>query len=138
MNFWVVLLLIFFIFDLVVVLFVFIKRARGRKFSEHDINYIHDHWREVELAFEDEDYQEAVINADKILDYVLGRKGLHGSMGEKLKKGYYLFSDLNGVWSAHKLRNRVAHELGDDIEEKQVKDALKKFKQALYDLGIKF
>lgn len=137
MKLWIILLLMFLIFDLVVVVIVFIKRARGRKFSEHDINYVRDHWLEVEAAYEEEDYQAAVIDADKILDYALMRRGFHGSIGEKLQSAYYLFSDLNGIWSAHKMRNRMAHELGE-VDERQVRDALKKFKQAFHDLGVKF
>jgi len=137
MKLWIILLLAFLIFDLVIVLVVFIKRARGRKFNEQDINYIRDHWLEVELAYEEEDYQAAVIDADKILDYALMRRGFHGNVGEKLKSAYYLFSDLNGIWSAHKMRNRIAHELVE-IDENQIKYTLKQFKQALHDLGVKF
>jgi hypothetical protein len=96
-----------------------------------------ERWVEVEMAFRQDDFQDAVIDADKILDYALTKKGFLGNMGEKLQAAYYLFSDLNGVWSAHKLRNRMAHELVDEMDERQVKDALRKFKQALFDLGVK-
>ncbi|MFA6991724.1 MAG: hypothetical protein WC269_00365 [Candidatus Gracilibacteria bacterium] len=137
MNIWIILLLAFLFIDLVVVLVVFIKKSHGRGFSSHDLLYIKDHWLEVELAYSEEDYKSAVMDADKILDYALGRRGFAGNLGEKLKQGQYLFSNLNGVWAAHKLRNRVAHELVE-VNENEIKFALKQFKQALFDLGIKF
>lgn len=130
-------MLAFLFIDLIVVIVVFVKKARGRGFSSHDLLYIKDHWLEVELAYDEEDYKSAVMDADKILDYALGRRGFVGNLGEKLKQGHYLFSNLNGIWAAHKLRNRIAHELVD-VDEKEIKIALRQFKQALFDLGVKF
>ena len=54
-----------------------------------------------------------------------------------MKKAGQLFSDRNGIWSAHKLRNRIAHELDVKVSEKETRTALTQFKKALRDLGIK-
>lgn len=78
--------------------------------------------------------KEAVLDADKLLDYALVRKGFQGSLGEKLKKAKNRFSDINGIWIAHKLRNKIAHELSN-IDFREAKNALVSFKKGLKDLG---
>lgn len=84
-----------------------------------------------------EDPKAAVLEADKILDEALKLKGFQGSMGEKLKQAGGLFTDQDGVWAAHKLRNRLAHELNVTLEKGEGRAALGHFKQALKDLGFK-
>lgn len=130
-----VFLAIFLVFDFLLVFFVFWRRRKGRTFSSEELNYIRSHWIRIIDAFEDHPKQ-AILDADKLLDYALGRKGFQGSLGEKLKKAGPRFSDLNSVWSAHKLRNKVAHELSE-IRYKDAKLALGNFKRALNDLGAK-
>jgi hypothetical protein len=44
-------------------------------------------------------------------------------------------SNNDAVWFAHKLRNKLVHEQYDSLREKDVKDALIGFRQALKDLG---
>ncbi len=77
-----------------------------------------------------------VIEADKILDEALKMLGYDGSLGEKLKKAGPRFSDIDGLWSAHKLRNRLAHELNAKPSDAEVRTALTAFKRGLKDLGI--
>lgn len=57
------------------------------------------------------DWKQAVIEADIILDEMLERMGYKGkSIGEKLKTVQPSdFMTLNQAWEAHKFRNRVAH-----------------------------
>lgn len=58
--------------------------------------------------------KSAVMEADKLLDYVLKSKRIKGdTLGERLKNAKHLFktSSYNRVWEAHKLRNRLAHEM---------------------------
>ncbi len=77
-----------------------------------------------------------IIEADKLLDKAMNEMGLPGkTMGEKLKKSGSRFSNLNGVWRAHKLRNAIAHEAGFEVSYKQAFNALAIYKQALMDLG---
>ncbi len=77
----------------------------------------------------------AILEADKMLDHALKLKGFKGNLGEKLKQASTLFRDLNGVWAAHKWRNRIAHELEMRITANEAKTALSQFRQALRDLG---
>ncbi len=81
-------------------------------------------------------YQLCVLNADKLLDQALRDLGVKGNtMGERLKNSVSLYSDRNGIWTAHKLRNVIAHEPGATVSYQQAKQALVYFRQALKDLG---
>lgn len=133
MNFLFILILLF---VLIVLYFVVVAlwRRRGR-LGDRDIKYIKDYWARIMNEVK-ENPVKAVLDADKLLDYALGKKGLVGSLGEKLKKGGHLFSDINGVWSAHKLRNRIAHELSQ-IPDNEISRGLSLYKKALKDLGVK-
>ncbi len=132
MPLWIVLLLAFLLFDLVLVIWIFFKRS-GPKLDSKSLQYIKSHWiRIIDMASGNPN--ASILDADKLLDYTLGRHGFDGSLGEKLKKGRGKFSDLNGVWRAHKLRNRVAHEMVE-LQKSEVADALAQFKKGLNDLG---
>ncbi len=96
-------------------------------------------WLKIEndLVKENEQsYQMAILNADKLLGKALEEVGVPGkTMGEKMKK-YNKFTKVNGVWMAHKLRNKIAHEPNVVINYDQTKIALGFFKQALKDLEV--
>lgn len=80
--------------------------------------------------------QLAIINADKLLDKAMIERGFKGqNMGERLKRHAQAFSGLNDVWSAHKLRNRVAHESDVNISEGDARRALAGLERGLKDLG---
>lgn len=77
-----------------------------------------------------------IIEADKLLDKAMIEMGVPGkTMGDRLKRRGDKFSNLNGVWRAHKLRNAIAHEAGFEVGYKQALNALEIYKQALKDLG---
>lgn len=81
--------------------------------------------------------KNALIEADKLLDYVMVHKGFSGeTMGDRLKSGGSRFTNLNGVWAAHKLRNQIAHEVEHDIVPEQLKNAITIFKSAIQELGV--
>lgn len=78
----------------------------------------------------------AILNADKLLDHALRARGFKGqTMGERMKSAKDVFSNRNAIWTAHKLRNQVAHEPEVSITSAQTKQALKAFKAALRDTG---
>lgn len=117
------------------VVFVYVKIRKRKGLDEKAANYIRSHWMRIIDSLKSHP-KNAVLDADKLLDYALAKHGFEGSLGEKLKKAGPRFNDLNAVWSAHKLRNRIAHELSD-IDPEEAKRALKRFKSALNDLGAK-
>jgi hypothetical protein len=78
----------------------------------------------------------AVIDADKLLDEALKRRGYKGkTMGERLVAAQRSLSNNDTVWYAHKLRNRLVHEPGVRLRKNDAKNALAGIKQALKDLG---
>ena len=58
------------------------------------------------------DWKQAIIEADIILDEILTTMGYRGeSVGEKLKRvSAGDWKSLNEAWEAHKVRNQIAHE----------------------------
>lgn len=80
--------------------------------------------------------RQAVMEADKLLDYVLQGKGYRGdTMGERMRSANSQFSRRNDVWAAHKLRNALAHEVDFDLVPSQVKQSIAAFERAIKDLG---
>lgn len=129
---WITALLVFVLVDLLIVMYVVWKRS-GAGFSVQEKRQFQDHWRGIQA---DRDPRHAIMDADKLLDMGLKKKGYEGPLGEKLKKSGSLFRDVNGVWAAHKLRNRLAHELGMNVSDSEAKRALRQFEQAYRDLGM--
>lgn len=78
-----------------------------------------------------------VVEADKILDEALRLLGYTGSLGDKLKAAGPRFRNLNALWTAHKLRNKMVHELDTKPSDKEVDEAVKAFHAALTDLGAR-
>lgn len=78
----------------------------------------------------------AVLNADKLLDQALRDRHIKGeTMGERMKTARSTWSNANAVWSAHKLRNQIAHESDVHVTYEDARRALSAFKQALKDIG---
>lgn len=78
----------------------------------------------------------AVIDADKLLDEALKRRGYKGkTMGERLVAAQRTLSNNDAVWYAHKLRNRLVHEPNVRLRKNDAKNALAGIKQGLIDLG---
>src|SRR3990167_10974289 len=78
----------------------------------------------------------AVIDADKLLDEALKKRGYKGkTMGERLVAAQRLISDNDTVWYAHKLRNRLVHEPNVRLKKREAQNALAGFKRGLRDLG---
>lgn len=102
-----------------------------------------DHYRMKWLAIEQQlkrdeptSYHLAVLNADKLLDMALKERNLKGTtMGERMKSGASLFSNRNSIWTAHKLRNQIAHDTEVNVSYEAARHALGGFKQALKDVG---
>lgn len=81
-------------------------------------------------------FQMAIVNADKLLDQALKESGVAGdTMGERLKNSRNRFSDVNKVWTAHKLRNHIAHETNVRLNAIVARRALAIYKKSLRELG---
>ncbi len=103
-------------------------KSRTRGLSSTDKRQLQQHWKHVEAA---QTPEAQVLEADKVIDQLLGALGYSGSMGEKLKKAGPRIRNLDALWRAHKLRNRLAHEPGATAQPQEARQALKAFRATL-------
>jgi hypothetical protein len=108
-----------------------------RRPRQLDTTYFQAKWKEAQdFCVEQSTWPLAVINADKLLDEALKRRKYKGkTMGERMVAAQRDMSDNDGVWFAHKLRNRLVHETEIKLTKSDVKKALFGIRQALKDLG---
>lgn len=112
----------------------------GKKGSKRlNVEYYRVKCLEIEQKLRKEDvssFSLSVLNADKLVDQALREIGAKGeTMGERMKNSAQLFSDKNGIWQAHILRNKISHEIDFNITYELALKALVSFRRALKDLG---
>ncbi|CAN5380287.1 hypothetical protein BH10PAT4_BH10PAT4_2320 [soil metagenome] len=104
-----------------------------------DVDHYRRKWLSIEQQFKRDEvatYSLCVLNADKLLDQALKERGMKGeTMGERMKAAKNVFSKRNNVWSAHKLRNKIAHEPDVRVTYDAARYALADLKRALKDMG---
>ena len=107
--------------------------------SSLDVEKYRTRWMTIEQQLKRDElssYHMSVLNADTLLDHALKDKGIAGAtMGERMKQAQQKWSNANNVWTAHKLRNQIAHEPDVRLDYDGARRALASFKQALKDLG---
>jgi hypothetical protein len=110
---------------------------KGKKYL--DVQHYRAKCLEIEHQLKQDEpssYHLAIMNADKLVDRALRDKGVRGNtMGERMRNASKIFSDNNGIWGAHKLRNKVAHDYDVNISYKEARFALVCYRKALKDLG---
>ncbi len=119
------------------VMLVFIAQSKKRNSRLNPIKYQQE-WASIEqsITSDNKTQQFAIIQADKLLDRALKESGYTGTtMAERMTSASRVFSQRESVWTAHKLRNRIAHESNARIHEQWAKKAMASFKRALKDLG---
>jgi hypothetical protein len=110
-----------------------------KKGSALDVEKYRSKWLAIEQSLVKDNeptYHMAILNADKLLDQALKDTGTKGqTMGDRMKFARDRWSNRNAIWSAHKLRNRIAHESDVRVGYQDARVALSGFKQALKDIG---
>lgn len=83
-------------------------------------------------------YKQSIMDADKLVDGVLRARVKGETMGERLKNAKHLFSyeTYQGLWTAHKIRNKVAHEAEFEGLSSDARLAIEKFEKALRELKV--
>ncbi len=132
MKIFLAIVLAFVILDVLIVVYVVYRRYR-RKMPAKKIEEIKESWRQI---IRQQDRRHAILDADNLLDHTLTLFGLKGNLGAKLKKAPKLFSNINQIWAAHKVRNNIAHQINYEVSEQAYKAAMLAFKQAFKDLKI--
>lgn len=112
----------------------------GRKTGRQlDVNKYRKQWLSIERQLQrdqESSYHLTILNADKLLDHALRQSGAKGNtMGERMKASQAAWSNANAVWSAHKIRNQIAHEAEVRVTYDEARRSLAAFKQGLKDLG---
>ncbi len=112
----------------------------GRKSGRQlDVNKYRTQWLGIERQLQrdqESSYHLAILNADKLLDLALRQSGTKGkTMGERMKASQAAWTNANAVWSAHKIRNQIAHEPEVRVSYDDARRSLSSFKQGLKDLG---
>jgi hypothetical protein len=104
-----------------------------------DLSIVPSRWAEVQgmlSAGGPANYRQSILEADKLVDLVLKSKVSGETMGERLKNGQHLFSRevYNKLWTAHKIRNKIAHEAGFEGLGSDATLAVRNFEKALKEL----
>lgn len=97
-------------------------------------------WDDIERHFfagDDNDLKIALIEADNLLDETLHDAGVVGtSLAERLQRvSVERLPNVEDVWQAHKIRNRIAHEAGFVMKRDLAERALTIYEKALEHLG---
>lgn len=111
-----------------------VMMIRRRRLKGHALRSIRAAWQH---ALGQQNPVLRVVEGDKVLDEALKLLGYTGSLGDKLKAAGPRFKNLNELWSAHKLRNSLVHELNSSPNAEEAERALRIFERALKDLGMK-
>ena len=85
------------------------------------------------------DWKQAIIEADVLLDDAMKRMGFAGtSLGERLRNTTpQSLRTLDEAWSAHKVRNQIAHAGSDFVlTQKLTRDTMARYKMVFEELGI--
>jgi len=98
-------------------------------------------WSEVAAHLDsprEADWKVALMEADKLVDDALARAGFPGdTFGDRLtniRPG--TLASLDGVWWAHKVRNRLAHEMDYFLRYTEARQAIGYYEQALRELQL--
>lgn len=82
-------------------------------------------------SYNSNDWKQAIIEADIILDEMLKKMGYKGdSIGDRLKTVEPSdFTTLDSAWEAHKYRNRIAHGSDYNISKDEAEEVIKLYEE---------
>lgn len=95
------------------------------------------HIRELANSQNPSDWNMAILRADALLDDILLHLGYEGeTIAEKLKiVDTAQLTSIDRIWSAHRLRNSIAHDPLEQHTKETIVHALRSYEQALKELG---
>ena len=122
------------IFGILLVVYV-VRVQHGRnKVPERVVRRVRSEWKHM-LSMNDP--SRRVLEAEKVIDGLLKNMGYQGSFGERLKAIGPRFQNIDKIWGAHKLRNRIAHETGINVSDREADRAVQTFASILSYFGIR-
>lgn len=113
------------------------KSSRG----SGDLAIVPVKWTEIQAMMRQggpANYRQAIMEGDKLVDLVLRSRVSGETMGERLKRAAKLFSKptYNELWTAHKIRNKIAHEADFEGLSSDAVLAVRGFEKALKELKV--
>ena len=98
-------------------------------------------WKEIEERIKtgkEAELKLAIIEADRVLDEVLKVAGYKGeTMAERMEQVTPAqLANIEKVWRAHKIRNRIVHESDYKISQQEVLEVLDAYKKAFQEFGL--
>lgn len=98
-------------------------------------------WRQIQKRLElggEANSKLALIEADKILDELLKIAGYKGeTMADRLKKiTAAQLSNIEAIWQAHKIRNRLVHEPDYHLSDAEARIAINIYKKSFQEMGL--
>jgi len=111
------------------------------EFSRLDEKRVLRAWQKVKARLATQQEAErrlAVVEADLILDEVIKISGYQGeTMGDRLKQLTPAnLSNIERVWRAHKIRNRIVHEPDFAITSMEAEEMVDIYHKALQEFGL--
>lgn len=128
MPFWIIgiLVALFIVFEL----FSFFYLKKKRRLPKKVTKQVQEHLQRISQLSP----QEQIMQYDTLLDHCLKHRGLTGSLGEKMQNFGKNFVNENAIWSAHKLRNKIAHEVGYSLNDREYQQGVRSFQQEIHAL----
>ena len=118
-------LIIFIVLDLIILFFIFFKK---KKLS----NSQKQRFLQIYQDIQSHPLEKQILEYDKLLEKVLHARGYKESLGNILKSHPSLFTNLDSLWKAHKLRNNIAHELEYTISPSEGEKSVKAFQSNIH------
>ncbi|RAL55830.1 hypothetical protein BLD25_03245 [Candidatus Gracilibacteria bacterium GN02-872] len=113
-NFLIIFFTLFFISTLVFGISIILKFSKKKKLSEADKKELKNIFKNMKVNKSD---KEKLIDYDKLYHKILQKFGYNGTFGEILKTKPNEIGNLNKVWELHKLRNKLVHDVDEEIKE---------------------
>ena len=97
-----------------------------------------EHIRELANSQNPSDWNNAILRADALLNDILNDLGYEGpTFADRLKiVDTTILKSVDRLWSAHRLRNMIAHEPLEQHSRETIIEALRSYEQALRELGL--
>lgn len=133
--------LVFLSFGVLYFLYLTKPKEKLQKISRMNPELVISKWSQINEMLGQggpSNFKQAIIEGDKLVDYVLKSKVPGETMGERLKAGKKLFNQktYDDLWKAHKIRNQVVHESETETLSFDAKTAVKYFEKALKELRV--
>ena len=107
------------------------RQSKRYSLSESFKKSVHQKWQDINKNTDD---KIKIIEADKLLDHILVECRYAGPLSQKLKTAGRLMHNIDGVWRAHRTRNKIAHEMDFKLAPGEARAVLQAYDQAIRDL----